>query len=294
MRILDEQNQELSQEDVDLSLGYLKDEKLFIKKEPMKAHYKVNCFVFTNGSSYTPESEDDPHIRVVDADEGRFEYIPDEGDERTVRGAAIGLVVDKEPEDIYEDIKRYIHYRTDELELHGLPSRIISIESSVTKTQQDVTQTQQDITETRESLVETQGTLSETQESLTETQTGLNETQEGLVETQEGLEEANLNIEDLILLMAEILGGEEEPEEEPEDEPVDPDEPINPDEPIIPDELIDPEPELTEDPIDPSDESESESIEEPTEEPVEESTESDDNSAEPTEEPADPVEDNEN
>ena len=36
MRILDEQNQELSQEDVDLSLGYLKDEKLFIKKEPMK------------------------------------------------------------------------------------------------------------------------------------------------------------------------------------------------------------------------------------------------------------------
>ena len=280
MRILDEQNQELSQEDVDLSLGYLKDEKLFIKKEPMKAHYKVNCFVFTDGTSYTPESEDDSHIRVVDADEGRFEYIPDEDDKRTVRGAAIGLVVDKEPEDIYEDIKRYIRYRTDELELHGLPSRIISIENSVTKTQQDVTQTQQDITETRE--------------SLTETQTGLNETQEGLVETQEGLEEANLNIEDLILLMAEILGGEEEPEEEPEDEPVDPDEPADPDEPIIPDEPIDPEPEPTEDPVDPNDESESEPIEESTEEPVEESTESDDNSAEPTEEPADSVEDNEN
>ena len=273
MRILDEQNQELSQEDVDLSLGYLKDEKLFIKKEPMKVHYKVNCFVFTDGSSYTPESEDDPHIRVVDADEGRFEYIPDEGDERTVRGAAIGLVVDKEPEDIYEDIKRYIRYRTDELELHELPSRIISIESSVEKTQQDI--------------VETQGTLSETQ-------TGLNETQEGLVETQEGLEEANLNIEDLILLMAEILGGEEEPEEEPEDEPIDPDESVDPDEPIIPDEAIDPEPEPTEDPVDSSDESESEPIEEPTEKPVEESTESDDNSAEPTEEPADPVEDNEN
>lgn len=287
MRILDEQNQELSQEDVDLSLGYLKDEKLFIKKEPMKAHYKVNCFVFTDGTSYTPESENDPHIRVVDADEGRFEYIPDEGDKRTVRGAAIGLVVDKEPEDIYEDIKRYIRYRTDELELHELPSRIINIESSVT-------QTQQDITETRESLVETQGTLSETQESLTETQTGLNETQEGLVETQEGLEEANLNIEDLILLMAEILGGEEEPEEEPEDEPVDPDEPITPDEPIIPDEPVDPEPEPTEDPIDSNDESEFEPIEEPAEEPIEESTELDDNSVEPIEEPVDPIENNEN
>lgn len=260
MRILDEQNQELSQEDVDLSLGYLKDEKLFIKKEPMKAHYKVNCFVFTDGTSYTPESENDPHIRVIDADEGRFEYIPDEGDKRTVRGAAIGLVVDKEPEDIYEDIKRYIRYRTDELELHELPSRIINIESSVTQTQQDIT----------------------------ETQTGLNETQEGLVETQEGLEEANLNIEDLILLMAEILGGEEEPEEEPEDEPIDPDEPI------IPDEPVDPEPEPTEDPIDSNDESESEPIEESTEEPIEESTESDDNSIEPVEEPVDPIENSEN
>ena len=285
MRILDEQNQELSQEDVDLSLGYLKDEKLFIKKEPMKAHYKVNCFVFTDGTSYTPESENDPHIRVVDADEGRFEYIPDEGDKRTVRGAAIGLVVDKEPEDIYEDIKRYIRYRIDELELHELPSRIISIESSIT-------QTQQDITETHESLIETQGILSETQENLTETQTGLNETQEGLVETQEGLEEANLNIEDLILLMAEILGGEEEPEEEPEDEPIDSDEPVNPDEPINPDEFIDPESEPAEDLIDPSDESES--IEESIEEPIEESTEPNNDLIESIEESVNLIENSEN
>lgn len=251
MRILDEQNQELSQEDVDLSLGYLKDEKLFIKKESMKAHYKVNCFVFTDGTSYTPESEDDPHIKVVDANKGQFEYIPDEGDERTVKGAAIGLVVDKEPEDIYEDIKRYIRYRTDELELHKLPSRMEGAEESI-------------------------------------------------VETQEGLEEANINIEDLILLMAEILGGEEEPEEEPEDEPInpdepiDPDEPVDPDEPIIPDEPIDPEPEPTEDPVDPNDESESEPIEESTEEPVEESTEPDNNSVESIEEPVDPIENSEN
>ena len=284
MRILDEQNQELSQEDVDLSLGYLKDEKLFIKKEPMKAHYKVNCFVFTDGTSYTPESENDPHIRVVDADEGRFEYIPDEGDKRTVRGAAIGLVVDKEPEDIYEDIKRYIRYRTDELELHELPSRIISIESSVTKTQQDITKTQQDITKTQQDITETRENLVETQGTLSETQTGLNETQEGLIETQEGLEEANLNIEDLILLMAEILGGEE-PEEEP----------VNPDEPIVPDEPTDPESEPIEDPVDLS--NESESIEESVEEPVEESTEPNNDSTESAEEPidsADPVENNEN
>ena len=146
------------------------------------------------------------------------------------------MVIDKEAEDIYEDIKRYIRYREDELELRELPSRMEGAEESI-------------------------------------------------VETQEGLEEANINIEDLILLMAEILGGdEEEPEEEPEDEPV------TPDEPVIPDE----QPEPTEDPVDPKDESESESIEEPTEEPIEESIESNDNSIEPAEEPADLIENNEN
>lgn len=232
MRILDEQNQELSQKDIDLSLGYLKDEKLFIEHRPMETHYKVTCFVFTDGTSYRPASEDDPHVRVVDAEKGQFEYIPDEGDERTVKGAAIGVVIDKEAEDIYEDIKRYIRYREDELELRELPSRMEGAEESI-------------------------------------------------VETQEGLEEANINIEDLILLMAEILGGdEEEPEEEPEDEP------------IILDEPTDPESEPTEDPIDPSDESES--IEEPTEEPIEESIESNDNSVEPAEEPVDLIENNEN
>lgn len=165
MRILDEQNQELSQEDIDLSLGYLKDEKLFIGRRPMETHYKVTCFVFTDGTSYRPASEDDPHVKVINAEKGQFEYVPDEGDERTVKGAAIGVVVDKEAEDIYENIKRYIHYREDELELHKLPSRIEGAEESI-------------------------------------------------VETQEGLEEANINIEDLILLMAEILGGDEEKSEE--------------------------------------------------------------------------------
>lgn len=232
MRILDEQNQELSQEDVDLSLGYLKDEKLFIERRPMEAHYKVTCFVFTDGTSYRPVSEDDPHIRIVDAEKGQFEYIPDEGDERTVKGAAIGVVIDKEAEDVYEDIKRYIHYRQDELELHQLPSRMEGAEESI-------------------------------------------------VETQEGLEEANINIEDLILLMAEILGGEESEEES-----------INPDEPTTPDEPIDSEPEPTENPIDPS--NESESIEEPIEEPIGESTELSNNSTESIEESVDPIENSEN
>lgn len=220
MRILDEQNQELNQEDIDLSLGYLKDEKLFIERRPTETHYKVTCFVFTDGTSYRPISEDDPHIRVIDAEKGQFEYIPDEGEEKTVKGAAIGMVIDKEAEDIYEDIKRYIRYREDELELHKLPSRIEGAEESI-------------------------------------------------IETQEGLEEANINIEDLILLMAEILGGEEEPEEEPEDEP------INSDEPIIPDEPVDPEPE-------------------PIEDSAEEPIKSNNDSVEPAEEFIDSIENSEN
>ena len=164
MRILDEQDQELRIEDVNLSLGYLKDEKLFFKKETMKTHYKVNCFIFTDGTSYTPTSENDPHVKVIDADKGYFEYVPNKGDEKTVKGAAIGLVIDKESKDIYEDIKRYVRYKENELELHKLPSQIESIEKSVIK-------------------------------------------------TQKGLEEADINIEDLILLMAEILGEKKESEE---------------------------------------------------------------------------------
>ena len=169
MKILDENDQELNLEDIDLSLGYLKNEMIFVQHIPRITHYKVNCFVFDDGSHYCPVDEKDSHIKIIDAKKGQFDYIPDEGETRTLKGAAIGLVVDKEAEDIYEDIQRYILFREDELELRDLPSR-------------------------------------------------MNDAEDSIIETQENLEEANLNIEDLILLMAEILGGEEEiPEEEPEE-----------------------------------------------------------------------------
>lgn len=179
MRIFNEQDQELNREDIDLSLGYLKNEKLFLQHSPRITHYKVNCFIFDDNSHYYPTDENDSHIKVIDAKKGQFDYIPDEGETRILKGAAIGLVVDKEAEDIYEDIQRYILYREDELELRELPSRMNNAEDSI-------------------------------------------------VETQENLEEANLNIEDLILLMAEILGGEEEEisEEEQEEEISNPQEEI--------------------------------------------------------------------
>ena len=138
MRILDEQNQELNPEDVDLSLGYLKDEKLFIRHVPAQTHCKVDCFVFDDSSTYRPIDENDPHIRVIDAAKGQFDYIPDEGETRKLKGAAIGLVVDKEAEDIYEDIKRYILFRIDELELRELPLRMYSAEDSITETEEEL------------------------------------------------------------------------------------------------------------------------------------------------------------
>lgn len=159
MRILDEQGQEIALEDVDLSLGYLKEEELFIESRPEIKHYRVLRFNFNDNSSYTPTSENDPHIQVIDAAAGKFSYLPEEGETRSVKGMSIGLVIDQEAQDIYETIQRYILYTEEELVQRTLPERMTSAEETI--------------------------------------------------------EETGLTIEDLILLMAEVLGGEDIPEEEP-------------------------------------------------------------------------------
>lgn len=158
MRILDEQGQEITLEDVDLSLGYLKEEELFVESRPEIKHYKALRFNFNDNSSYTPTSENDPHVQIIDAATGKFSYLPEEGETRSVKGMSIGLVIDQEAQNIYETIQRYILYTEEELIQRSLPERMTSAE--------------------------------------------------------ETLEETGLTVEDLILLMAEVLGGEEIPEEE--------------------------------------------------------------------------------
>ena len=48
--------------------------------------------------------------------------------------------------DIYEDIKRYIRYREDELELRELPSRMEGAEESIVETQEGLEEANINIT----------------------------------------------------------------------------------------------------------------------------------------------------
>ena len=163
MLIFDEQNQEISEEDIDLDLGYLKETKVLTKILPEIYHYKVLSFVFDDGTSYIPADENDPHIRVIDASLGKFEYIPSEGDDREVKDIKLDIVIDQPSSEHYEIVYHYIPYTEEELVQRSLPNRVTSAE--------------------------------------------------------ETLKETGLTVEDLILLMAEVLGGAEEvPEEESEEE----------------------------------------------------------------------------
>lgn len=161
MRILDEQGQEITLEEVDFNLGWLKNEEI-VQNIPELTHYMVGRFYFEDGTSYTPIGEDDPHIEIINAEKGNFKYVPQNEEEpKQVRGMDIKLIVDQKARTITEDIQRYILYTKEELIQRELPQRVSAAEKAI--------------------------------------------------------EETDITIEDLILLMAEVLGGEEElPEEEEE------------------------------------------------------------------------------
>ena len=130
MKILNEKDQEIQQEDVDLSLGYLQPDKLFVEHHPeVQAkpavwHYKVSAFYFTDGTSMKILSEEDPHIVDVDAKNGKFDFQEQPEDEikgRELKGIDLEQVEDeprvehKAEWDEYEDIQRYILYTEEEL-----------------------------------------------------------------------------------------------------------------------------------------------------------------------------------
>lgn len=126
MRILNEQDIEISRSDIDHTLGYLKPDKVFVQyheaveEEDEIYHYAVQTFYFEDGSKLEIESEDDPHVRVVDDQAGRFEYV-DQGEGKTFRGADVRKVVDQEKVEAqeayeeYEDIERYVLFTEAEL-----------------------------------------------------------------------------------------------------------------------------------------------------------------------------------
>lgn len=239
MRILNEEGVEINPEDVDLSLGYLKEEEIVVDSHEEQHHYSVGNFYFKDNTSYHVESENDPHLEVIDAETGIFKYVPQEGEEeKEIRGMDIILIIDQEAGVDTEIIQRYILYTEEELIQRSLPERMDNAEETLQETSEEV-----------ENLVQ-------------------NELPTRMEEAENAIQETGMNVEDLILLFAEVLGGEEIPEEE-EEEPIEP-EPSE-------DESIEPEP------------SEDESIEPELSE--DENIEPSPDDVEPTEDNIEPIED---
>lgn len=133
MKILNELNQEIQESEVNLELGYLIPEQLFVKhhdaipEQPEEFHYECRTFYFEDDTSLDVSTlgNKDPHVKIVNLDKGIFEYI-DQGENKTYRGLDIAQVTDKERVeakeawDEYEDIQRYKLYTQAELETNRL------------------------------------------------------------------------------------------------------------------------------------------------------------------------------
>lgn len=126
MRIFDENGNEITEAEVDLEKGYTTQDQIFkehhdaIKEEAEKGHYTVDTWFFSDGTSYTCTGEDDPHIKIVDAEKGVFDY-EDQGEGKTYHGASLSYVVDSakvdgvEEWDEYETILRYTLYTEEQI-----------------------------------------------------------------------------------------------------------------------------------------------------------------------------------
>ena len=177
-RILDVNDNELQVEDIDLELGYLEPDRLFIEHhDAVEAqrrifHYAVSTFYFEDNTRVVITDEDDPRVGKDDIHRGVFHYETPEGEEpRDLRGIDLYEVEDQpyteaqEAWDEYEEIQRYILY-------------------------------------TEEELAEKQERQRQEQRQEILLEQGLDR-----------LESAEDSIEDLILVMADLVGGEEEEEE---------------------------------------------------------------------------------
>lgn len=127
MKILDEQDNEITLKDVNENKGYLVVEKNIlhhfdaIQEQKEISHFKVKSFRFTDGTSYSVIDEDDPHVRIIDAVDGIFDYIPQDGEVKELCGIDIDRVIDSPyvaPQEAWDDIEyiqRYKIYTPSEL-----------------------------------------------------------------------------------------------------------------------------------------------------------------------------------
>ena len=129
MRILDENDQELQQEDLNLTLGYLVSDQILkehhdaVPEVQEEGHYYPETFYFMDGSQYEvdTESENDPCVEPNE-DGVSFNYVAPEGEEpREYKGCDVKYIIDvehqdaKEAYDEMEDIQRYKLYTEEQL-----------------------------------------------------------------------------------------------------------------------------------------------------------------------------------
>lgn len=127
MKYYDENDVEIPESEIDYELGKVElDSKVIehheaVEEVPRITHYTVDTFYFDDDTSLTMESEDDPHIKVIDNKAGVFEYV-DQGEGKVYFGADLKEVVDQEyvaPQEAYDEIEefyRWIPYTEEELE----------------------------------------------------------------------------------------------------------------------------------------------------------------------------------
>lgn len=130
MRILDENDQELQEEDLDLTLGYLSYDQILkehheaVPEVEEKGHYYPETFYFTDGTEYKVkvEGENDPCVQAND-DGVSFTYVaPEDEEPREFKGCDVKYIIDveyqeaKEAWDEMEDIQRYKLYTEEELQ----------------------------------------------------------------------------------------------------------------------------------------------------------------------------------
>lgn len=129
MRILDENDQELQQEDLNLTLGYLVSDQILkehhdaVPEVQEEGHYYPETFYFMDGSQYKvdTEGENDPCVEPNE-DGVSFNYVTPEGEEpREYKGCDVKYIIDvehqdaKEAYDEMEDIQRYKLYTEEQL-----------------------------------------------------------------------------------------------------------------------------------------------------------------------------------
>lgn len=179
-RILDIDNNEISNPDLDL--GHLEKEDLITYHEevPEKGHYYVSFIELNTGESFFLK-ENDPLIEITNPSTGAFIYLPAQEDPSIqIKSASVRYVIDQHKINAYESketILRYILYTEEELNNRNFlkegPDRLNAVETDTS----DLVQVVADLAGS---------------------------------DIEERVSEAQETIDDLLLVLADLLGGAEE------------------------------------------------------------------------------------